>query len=1646
MFKTFALSFIFMGLTLQACGQGCLKCNAQNTCIVCDISTYYYLSNGSCVLTAANNCSIVKMNGDCFACASGYYIDNNTKKCVSVPTAKVVAQCNAYDGSQNCVACNTGFYVSNANCTAVNTTVANCNLYTANGKCGVCATGYIFSVDGTACVATPAISNCGSYTYLSCNTCGSGYINNANSYFTAFNTSASAVFENLFLTSYSKATNWQALSVCQAITATNCASYKTYNQCAVCSTGYFLNSVGTCTAFPLAIIDGCAIYSNANTCTTCVATKRLVDATGKACVDNTVVTNCLTYNPSAVGATICVACTSGFYLQSGACSTARTISANIQNCATTVADADRCSSCATGYQVTTDGSKCLAAISSCAAYGQTSSSSTVQTCTACNNGFYLNSDNSGCTAGTIANCLVYGSSSTCTTCDNTSFLNGSVCTKHQVISNCSTYSGSNQNTCTSCNAGFYPLALTQVCSTATSIQYCIAFTFNVGGVLTCNTCKAGYYLTTVNTCLPIPATQIGCQTYNGASSTCTLCSPGYLLVYGGKCALPFQFLSLNCQTFTTGTVANGVTTASLQLVNDANPTSVGSCATCKAGNVPYSYADSFACIEYSQLTNVFGAATVSASCARFVDMAGTISCAECYDSFVNIAGTCTAYTSSTTAPCTATNSYLVADDIRNGVVNKCFTGSGSGIFNNCAVVARYDLTASATETGVSARQADFTCVQPKNGNVFTIGDLYTEATLNIPYATVNPVMDSSSGTATPRYATSISPILLYKRYTDFTVTTLATLIPNCELYATLGSANQCIKCNQGYTAVITTTGTSTCAAITGCDGTVVMGGLRSVMNKLLSCHSCSGTTLPTLSMTTSIVSSKRVWTYVAPAATYSTNACSTPPNSLITGCAAVGIDTTQPSTFCIACKPSYTATYATASSTLLAEQITACTPVTNCASSGNLAFNSCTNCGVDASNNQYAANDYTFQSCVTINTANCMVKSGTVCDLCDPGYFLNYNNICERLVLPYCSDTVQSDGLTYTSTVGDYPKLIAYYSALRAGGSSASGCRRCSGNQGTDSTSFVGLKFANPVNGCVQSSYVTTVSVIAGTLGYISSCQQYANTVPASNALLTCAACNTGFIPKYDGSACVTAVTNCITADSTTPTRCAVCNANFVLTSGQCLAMNINNCATYDGSSGTLLCATCNSGYYLGANNNNCVLGSVLNCRSYTAQSATSCTACVTGFTLVSSGNSGTYCMPVDTSYNCNTMDSGSSSGVGLQYKQYVCTSCATSDTTSYNLVSYTPTATTPSTICASLNSIANCATYSVVPTSTFSTNTFACSACNTGFYLSATGFACIARINISSSCSVYDPSADACSTCNSFTFLSADKTSCVAFPNGILGCNIYSNSTVCTTCNTPRYLSNNTCLLSPVITNCALYSGNNTCSACSSGFFLTNSTYCQAATAQNCLTYQSISACATCGPNMGLQTTNSIINCVSNTVSNCITATTVSPFTCTQCSTGYYANAQGVCASVSALITNCNLYDSATTCISCNSGFALASNKTACTNSYLLSSDANCAVTTLLAAPTCSQCALGSYFVNGTCTTCSNNTASSGCLTCDPTNQSTCFACMSGYYQQANGTCVRVSGQTTSNNNGNTTTVTTKSASLTSVLGLLVLLFVSLF
>ena len=169
--------------------------------------------------------------------------------------------------------------------------------------------------------------------------------------------------------------------------------------------------------------------------------------------------------------------------------------------------------------------------------------------------------------------------------------------------------------------------------------------------------------------------------------------------------------------------------------------------------------------------------------------------------------------------------------------------------------------------------------------------------------------------------------------------------------------------------------------------------------------------------------------------------------------------------------------------------------------------------------------------------------------------------------------------------------------------------------------------------------------------------------------------------------------------------------------------------------------------------------------------------------------------------------------------------------------------------------------------------------------------------------------------------------------------------------------------------------------------------------------------------------------------VPNCDISTNLDPFKCTKCKRGFYIGADGNCAAAT-VINKCALYDSSTTCTLCDTGSVLTVDRKTCNDTYFNTyNDAFCADSQLLSSAACSKCSAGYIFANSTCSSCSNNTYANGCFSCDPANQTTCFACRPGFYQNANGTC-----QPNAVIAPNVTTPT--SAAITKILALVALLF----
>lgn len=218
----------------------------------------------SCALSDLSNCLILSQDNTCIYCADNYYLDNATKKCVAVDNAKKVANCLSYDSAQNCSSCAKNFLKTNNTCVAITTVIANCGSYSSQTECGDCDINYYLAEDKKSCKALP--TDCLGYSLTTCKSCQPGYIINYNLYkknFYKFTvTSERNAFDLLFK---AQKNNWRfesPLDFCEPVVATNCATLASFNLCASCADGYYLDSTTkVCTLFPEPIIPNCNIYA-----------------------------------------------------------------------------------------------------------------------------------------------------------------------------------------------------------------------------------------------------------------------------------------------------------------------------------------------------------------------------------------------------------------------------------------------------------------------------------------------------------------------------------------------------------------------------------------------------------------------------------------------------------------------------------------------------------------------------------------------------------------------------------------------------------------------------------------------------------------------------------------------------------------------------------------------------------------------------------------------------------------------------------------------------------------------------------------------------------------------------------------------------------------------------------------------------------------------------------------------------------------------------------------------------------------------------------------------------------------------------------------------------------------------------------------
>ena len=415
------LMLLLLRRFLQECLQGCLKCSSNNECQYCDFTKNFYLQDGSCQNGQIENCEVYSVQGQCLLCQPNFYLDEVTNQCLAVFESIRIEHCVYYETENSCMTCEPTFYLNGLNCSSVTTTIDNCKTYTDLDKCGECVEGFIIQHDQKGCLEEKDVANCQTYTSVKCNKCENNYHLQDSFWRNWINhlLKTDLVQKEERALTASVTTKVETSSNCIAIIPQHCEQLKDFQTCHICLMGYFLKN-SDCVVNPPLAIAHCEDYTSQDRCRKCEQGFRLTPAPDYKCRAVQTVQFCAEFDGSAFD-TRCLQCKERYYLKFDNLCEERTLT--VEFCLTHEVDKDQCAQCETGFQLTSDGKKCLPETPSCASYLESDIETEKLICEECKDYHYLNIEDL-CTLGTTENCRVYERIiDQCRLCEDNYFLN-----------------------------------------------------------------------------------------------------------------------------------------------------------------------------------------------------------------------------------------------------------------------------------------------------------------------------------------------------------------------------------------------------------------------------------------------------------------------------------------------------------------------------------------------------------------------------------------------------------------------------------------------------------------------------------------------------------------------------------------------------------------------------------------------------------------------------------------------------------------------------------------------------------------------------------------------------------------------------------------------------------------------------------------------------------------------------------------------------------------------------------------------------------------------------------------------------------------------------------------------------------------------
>lgn len=654
--KVLLFVLLASSIAAQCNNSNCLSCMPDGTtCRLCDFSKNYTVSEGNCVQSQIDNCSMQFTSEGCVKCSADYFPSQGN--CTAV--TEKVTNCVMYSDDKECGMCQSDYYLSSNQCVAVTSKVPNCAIHYSATQCAICAEG--FRLKENQCVPV-SLDNCSVYGNYQCQSCPKNAFTGVN---------MENLGEFLIMMYGKKMVEFPLSNLCQENTDLNCIDAIDSKTCKECKMGYFPEN-GVCQQIT-SPIHRCIRYTNATTCAACEPNHYLSNNT---CVWMLPVDNCLSYNSTSV----CRTCNEGFFTDNGNCTV---VNITVPNCLFYTSDG-YCRACEPEYFVV--GGVCLnREVANCTKYNEACEAcegnryyaggicvdvtsplpncveySSETQCRKCAEGFYNSIGE--CVAIGVPNCIAYDSDLKCTECDGDHYLtpsktctaiasgsqilncnyhltattckfcglnnyladNGSCVAKPSALANCAFQSASG---CIVCSSGHFWDSTSNTCAAVTSAD---ATCFKYSDATTCEMCVTGKFMSE-GTCTDVVSPASNCHIFGTTSQECLICNENYYLLSGVCTSVVspvenclYHLTAGTCQICKENYYLKDANTCVLKTVPNCASYTKSACNLCNNGY----YLNNGACTAVP--------ATIT-NCFYYAD---SINCHICISGFTFIGGAC----------------------------------------------------------------------------------------------------------------------------------------------------------------------------------------------------------------------------------------------------------------------------------------------------------------------------------------------------------------------------------------------------------------------------------------------------------------------------------------------------------------------------------------------------------------------------------------------------------------------------------------------------------------------------------------------------------------------------------------------------------------------------------------------------------------------------------------------------------------------------------------------------------------------------------------------------------------------------------------------------------------------------------------------